>query len=222
MAMVFGCLDYAAWGQNQPYGMTERLRNVSLVLELEKGVPPATISTSGLFSDIAAQTPAPRLILYSVNAELWSDGAYKTRFLALPGEADVEFSRDEFWHFPANTVLVKNFYLEFTKGDPASRQIVETRFVVKVGTSEEWRGFRYKWNDDPSDAVLLRDRETLAFFIEDPEAEGGFAEQITCFSALKITSYVIPKLLGGSWDCKRRRSIAYAIKTARWITSCVH
>ena len=121
MAMVFGCLDYAAWGQNQPYGMTERVRNVSLFLELEKGVPPATISTSGLFSDIAAQTPAPGLIPYSVNAELWSDGAYKTRFLALPGEADIEFSRDEFCHFPANTVLEEKFYLQFTKGHPASR-----------------------------------------------------------------------------------------------------
>ena len=205
MAMVFDSLDYAPWVQNQPYGMTERVRNVSLLIELEQGVAPATISASGLFSDIAAQTPAPGLIPYSVNAELWSDGAYKTRFLALPGEADVEFSRDEFWHFPANAVLVRNFYLEFTKGDPASRQIVETGFLVKVGTSEEWRGFRYKWNDEASDAVLLRDRETLAFFIEDPEGEGGFAEQSTCFPALKITSYVIPKLLGGSWDCKRRR-----------------
>ena len=100
MAMAFGCLDYAAWGQNQPYSMTKRVRNVSLFLELEQGVPPATILTSGLFSDIAAQTPAPGLIPYSVYAELWSDVAYKTRFLALPGEADIEFSRDEFWHFP--------------------------------------------------------------------------------------------------------------------------
>lgn len=188
MAMVFGSLDYAAWGQNQPYGMAERVRNVSLLIELEQGVPPATISASGLFSDIAAQTPAPGLIPYSVNAEFWSDGAYKTRYMALPGEADIEFSRDGFWQFPANAVLVKNFYLEFTKGDPASRQIVETRLLVKVGTSEQWRGFSYKWNDDASDAVLLRDRETLVFFIEDPEAEGGFAEQ----------SYLFP----GPEDCK--------------------
>ena len=117
-----------------------------------------------------------------------SDGFYKTRFLALPGEADIEFSRDEFCHFPANTVLEEKFYLQFTKGHPASRQIVETRFLVRVGTLEEWGGFSYKWNDDASDAVLLRDRETLAFFIEDPEAEDGFVEQ----------RYLFP----GPEDCK--------------------
>ena len=95
-----------------------------------------------------------------------SDGFYKTRFLALPVEVDIEFSRDEFWLFLANTVLVENFYLEFTKGDPASRQIVETRFLIKVGASEQWRGFSYKWNDDSSDAVLMGDRETLAFLFK--------------------------------------------------------
>ena len=94
------------------------------------------------------------------------EGAYDTRYLALPGEADIEFSRDEFWLFLANTVPVKNFYLEFTKGDPASRQIVETCFLIKVGTSEQWRGFSYKWNDDSSDAVLMGDRETLAFLFK--------------------------------------------------------
>ena len=94
------------------------------------------------------------------------EGAYDTRYLALQGEADIEFSRDEFWHFPANVVLVRNFYLEFTKGDPASRQIVETRFLVKVGASEQWQGFSYKWNDDSSDAVLMGDRETLAFLFK--------------------------------------------------------
>ena len=57
-----------------------------------------------------------------------------------------------------------------------------------MGTSEKWRGFRYKWNDDASDAFLLRDRETLAFLTEDPEAEGGSAEQ----------SYLFP----GPEDCK--------------------
>ena len=105
-------------------------------------------------------------VLVADQCGIVSDGFYKTRFLALPGEADIEFSRDEFCHFPANTVLEEKFYLQFTKGHPASRQIVETRFLVKVGTLEEWRGFSYKWNDDASDAVLLRDRETLAFLFK--------------------------------------------------------
>jgi uncharacterized repeat protein (TIGR03806 family) len=167
----------ALQGQEQPYGLDKRVPNNSLLIDLAAGPPPPTVSASGFFSDIAAQTPAPGLIPYGVNAGLWSDGAYKTRYLALPGTSQIEFSAEGYWDFPPNSVLVKNFYLELVKGDPQSRQIIETRFLVKKGESDEWAGFSYQWNEDASDAVLLEDSETLSIFIVDPEAPDGFAEQ---------------------------------------------
>lgn len=176
LGVVFASSTHFAWAQAKPYGIAEREPNLSLLIDLESGLPPATISASGLFSDVAAQTPASGLIPYAVNSQLWSDGAYKTRYLALPGEAQIEFSPAGFWRFPAHSVLVKNFYLQFVKGDPASREIVETRFLVKVGNTEQWRGFSYQWNEDASDAILLADRATQTFFIEDSEAEDGFLE----------------------------------------------
>jgi len=174
--MSVGSLTNVAAGQVQPYGLVERVPNTSLLIDIENGLVPTTISASGLFSDVAAQTPVPGLIPYSVNSEFWSDGASKTRYLALPGEAQIEFARDGIWRFPDNSVLVKNFYVEFIKGDPVSRQIVETRFLVKVGATDAWRGLSYKWNDDASDAVLLPDREILPLFIEDPDAVDAFSE----------------------------------------------
>ena len=174
LAVVLSGLIDALWAQ--PYGLTERVSNRSLLIDLEAEGPPPTISASGLFADIATQKPAAGIIPYGVNSKFWSDGIYKTRYLALPGEARIGFSRDGGWQFPANTVLVKNFYLEFVRGDPTSREIIETRLLVKVGTLQQWRGFSYMWNEDGSDAELLADSERLSFIIEDPDRDDGLAE----------------------------------------------
>lgn len=178
-ALALGALLAAspALAQDAPYGLDQRVPNTALLIDLGQGPPPETISASGAFSDPASQTPAPGLIPYGVNSELWSDGAYKTRYLALPGTERIQFSPDGAWVFPANTVLVKNFYLELVKGDTSSRQIIETRFLVKKGATDEWAGFSYQWNDDASDAVLLDDSETLSVFVEDADAPDGFTEQ---------------------------------------------
>ena len=177
-AIFLGLLAHStAHAQTAPYGIETRLANTSLLVDLSQGPPPATLAASGLFNDTAAQTVAPGIIPYGLNAELWSDGAFKTRYFALPGTSQIEFSRDGAWQFPPNSVLVKNFYLEFVKGDPASRQIIETRLLVKVGASEEWKGFSYQWNDDASDAVLLRESAQQTFLIVDPQAPDGLVQQ---------------------------------------------
>ena len=46
---------------------------------------PAALSQTGLFASTRDQQPAPGVIPYSVNAELWADGATAERFLAVPG-----------------------------------------------------------------------------------------------------------------------------------------
>ena len=134
---------------------------------------PATISSSGLYADVARQILSPGIVPYSVNAQLWSDGAHKTRFIALPGTEQIEFSRDGHWTFPPGTTLVKNFYLELEKGDPAGRRIVETRFLIRRESGEAWDGFSYRWNEEGTDAVLLEGSDTRTVTIADPDAPGG-------------------------------------------------
>ena len=63
----------------------------------------------------------PGVIPYSVNSPLWSDGAHKERFLAIPhkagqGHADRASARNRGWDFPDETVLVKSFALETDAG----------------------------------------------------------------------------------------------------------
>ncbi len=128
---------------------------------------PQSISESGLYSDIDSLTPSPGLIEYTVNSQLWSDGAFKTRFLALSDTSKIIFSKNEHWQFPDNSVVVKNFFLDMKKGNPETRKMIETRFLVKREDSEQWDGYSYLWNDEETDAVLLDSSHTRLFEIQE-------------------------------------------------------
>jgi len=142
------------------------------------GKVPNTISASGLYSDITTKSVSPGIIPYSVIAPFWSDGASKERFLALPGTEQLGFSPEGNYEFPANSVLVKNFFLEMVKGEPESRKLVETRFMVKRQSGELWDGFSYQWDENETDATLLPVGLDKTFTITDPSAPGGSYQQI--------------------------------------------
>ncbi|MFO0844859.1 MAG: PQQ-dependent sugar dehydrogenase [Gemmataceae bacterium] len=128
---------------------------------------PRRLSATGLFASTKDLTPGPGLIPYSVNAQLWSDGAAKERYLAVPGEGKIEVDTVIYpdgpgaprgWRFPDGTVAVKTFFLDTEAG----RRRLETRLLhfEHLGGSEEvgdqyWRGYTYVWNDEQTDAVLL-------------------------------------------------------------------
>jgi uncharacterized repeat protein (TIGR03806 family) len=101
------------------------------------------------------------VIPYEPSAKLWSDGAGKERYIALP---DFDFAGPDYaqigyrqaggWDFPDNSVLIKNFFLPNVAGlAPGQVKRVETRLLYK--NSGEWHGFSYEWNDQETDAVLL-------------------------------------------------------------------
>ena len=115
---------------------------------------PRKLSESGLFQSVKGHVVQPALIPFSVNAPLWSDGASKTRYIAIPGEdPKIEFKPSHAWGFSNETVLVKSFALELTEGDPKSQRWIETRFLTKQ--QGEWIGYSYQWNDDQTDAMLV-------------------------------------------------------------------
>ena len=120
-------------------------------------VPPSTfprkLSASGLFAHVPTHRMTPGVIPYSVNAPFWSDGLHKERFVALPADGTVGYTRTRGWNFPDRTVIVKSFALETEEAAPASRKWVETRFLTKQGG--EWVGYSYRWNDAGTDAELV-------------------------------------------------------------------
>ena len=157
---------------------------------------PRKLSETGLFASVKDHEPAPGVIPYTVNAALWADGAEKDRFLAVPGDAKIEFDTMTYpqpapgappgWKFPDGTVLVKTFSLEMEVGNPASRRRLETRLLHherlagdEVIGDQYWRGYTYLWNDDQTDATLLEDPNGLdrTFTVIDRDAPGGTRQQ---------------------------------------------
>jgi uncharacterized repeat protein (TIGR03806 family) len=125
--------------------------------------PPATLSATGLFADVAALTAVPGLLEYAVNAELWSDGATKRRWLGVPGTARIGFTASGAWTFPVGTVAVKHFAIDVAGG--ASRRL-ETRVLLHQVSG--WAGFTYRWRADGLDADLVADAgETATYDVDD-------------------------------------------------------
>src|SRR5205085_1649523 len=106
---------------------------------------PTKLSETGLFASVKDHVPAPGLIPYSVNSPLWSDGAAKERFIAIPGDGKIDVMPTRGWNFPEGTVLVKTFSLD--------NQRIETRLLTKQ--QGQWVGYSYQWKDDQSDADLV-------------------------------------------------------------------
>ncbi len=114
---------------------------------------PARLSETGLFKSVKDHEPEAGLIPYSVNAPLWSDGADKERFMALPGESRIDYTSEHGWNFSDGAVLVKTFSLRMRAGDPASRRRMETRLLTRQ--RGEWYVYSYIWNDEQTDATLV-------------------------------------------------------------------
>jgi uncharacterized repeat protein (TIGR03806 family) len=169
-------LRIVAWGQDAD-GEVVALNFIDGgIWQLAKAPPPdknapefpRKLSETGVFASTKDHTPARGLIPYSVNAELWSDGASKERFIGLPGDSKIEFETVTYpqpapgsvpgWRFPDGTVLVKTFSLGT---EPGKKRRLETRLLVaeRVGGTEEygdqvWSGYTYIWNDEQTDAEL--------------------------------------------------------------------
>lgn len=116
---------------------------------------PGTLSETGLFSSVKDHQPAPGLIPYDVNVPLWSDGAAKERFLALPRNSSVVFNEKNQWEFPVGTVIVKTFFLQTDTTNSEKRRRLETRLWLQ--SPRGWEGYTYLWNDEQTEATLLAD-----------------------------------------------------------------
>ncbi|MDP5060314.1 MAG: PQQ-dependent sugar dehydrogenase [Maribacter sp.] len=123
--------------------------------------PPKQLSQLNVFSDLENLTPVEGLIPYDVNAPLWSDGAAKKRWIALPNNGDyntdleqIGFEREGNWKFPSGTVLIKHFDLPINANNRNEVIKLETRFMVFTEDNKAY-GVTYKWNEEQTDAYLI-------------------------------------------------------------------
>lgn len=110
---------------------------------------PNLLSETGCFNTVEKTHPQG-VFEYSVNSELWSDGANKLRAFAIPDDSVIELHTDGDFEFPIESILIKHFLSESA--------YLETRFLIRHATG--WKGYSYEWNDAQSDAVLLDEGKT--------------------------------------------------------------
>jgi uncharacterized repeat protein (TIGR03806 family) len=122
------------------------------------GAMPRLLSQTGAFSDARHLIANRSLIPYDLIVAFWSDGAVKSRWVAVPNQK-IRFSATEEWQFPPGTVFVKHFELPTDESNPGVRRRLETRLLVRDDMGGVY-GVTYRWRADGSDAELLPDGAT--------------------------------------------------------------
>jgi uncharacterized repeat protein (TIGR03806 family) len=150
-----------------PYGLNSR-PTVQPYLQLPgqaDGALPRLLSQTGAFKDVSNFTPDGGLVPYDLIVSFWSDGAAKTRWVAVPENKKVKFAPTGEWIFPRGTVFVKSFEMATNELIPNLKRRLETRLLVCDAEGGVY-GVTYKWRADNSDADLLETNLTELISIQ--------------------------------------------------------
>ncbi len=111
------------------------------------------LSEYGFFSDLPNQVPNPGVIPYDLNTSLFSDYAYKKRFIQIPNGKVMVYNDSVAFEMPVGTRIIKTFYYPRDERKPEKGNLLlETR--VLLHEVEGWVALPYIWNDEQTDAYL--------------------------------------------------------------------
>ena len=143
---------------------------------------PSRLSDWGMLIRADGQLVAgDRVEPYDLNTPLFSDHAGKYRTVWMPEGASAQYSADDVFDFPVGTVITKTFYFPVDEngqlgrgdltGSPAMLDLdrvhlVETRILVRREAG--WDALPYVWNDDQTEAVLMRTGDAQQFTLSAP------------------------------------------------------
>lgn len=142
------------------------------------------LACTGLYADFASKTVAPEAKLYVPGTPFWSDGAEKTRYLALPPGQKIDTTDMDAWKWPVGTKVWKEFKLGGKR--------VETRHYHKT-KADTWVRTTYRWDATESRATRLDKGETLADGYEIPDIQKcdtchyGGADQLLGLDAVSLS-----------------------------------
>ncbi|MGB1248201.1 MAG: hypothetical protein ACPG4Z_04900, partial [Chitinophagales bacterium] len=117
-------------------------------------IPHNNLSTYNFFEGkINDLLPQEGVLPYDLNTPLFSDYAYKSRFVWMPDGTSAAYDPKETFDFPLGAVLIKSFYYPegFAKPE-GERRIIETRLLINQ--EDGWNAYPYVWNDEQTDATL--------------------------------------------------------------------
>jgi hypothetical protein len=114
--------------------------------EVEKSLDglPDSLTCTGLYRDFRKKKMARQMREYAPAFRLWSDGADKRRWMALPEDTTIDATSNSEWRFPIGTKFFKEFSVDGRR--------IETRLFQKT-RGDHWARASYAWNEDETDAV---------------------------------------------------------------------
>ena len=146
---------------------------------------PQTLSTTGIFRDVAKQISAAGVVEYQINANHWADGTHSRQWIAIPGDAQLGIFEKSNWQtgdtqgrfdFPPDSVIVKTVSYHSDPNDPSTQRHLETQILHRY--IDDWRAYNYVWNDQQTDAVLQDDVAVdRKIKIKDASAQSGVRTQ---------------------------------------------
>ena len=112
---------------------------------------PGRLSETGCVLTSDPSQPESGMIPYGLIAPFWSDGADKTRWLAIPDGTSVTVAANGRLEFPSGSVLLKQFHL--------NGNLIETRLLMRHPDGV-WAGYTYEWDAALQDGVLVTGGKT--------------------------------------------------------------
>ena len=109
---------------------------------------PKKLSATGLFTSLRPLKPAAHVSPYDLAVPFWSDGAEKTRYLAIPEGAKLGYRDEGPLELPVGATLIKNF-----EGRQMGRPwMLETRLIRR--TEQGFEAASYLWDPRAGEATL--------------------------------------------------------------------
>lgn len=165
-----GITSFGVDAEGELYLLTLGAQSKVLRLEAVNDVlnVPRRLSEVGIFRDLSRREPIDGFVGYTVQSPLWSDGASKHRWLALPEGETIGYRPDSAWQFPEGSVFVKHFEMALDEREPARFTPLETRLFV-AGSGGNYYGITYKWNADGTDAEAVTEPAVEALELVDAD-----------------------------------------------------
>jgi len=142
--------------QNQPEKTVPIAKKVSgySLLKQAKSNEKQWLSDYDFFEyPLAELSPKARIFPYDLNSALFSDYAFKKRFIYLPEGTKMEYKKEGALHFKPGSIIIKNFYYPKDFNTPEdSIRLIETRLLIRETTG--WKPLNYVWSEDQKDAKL--------------------------------------------------------------------
>lgn len=145
VALVTGLLSVHRWAPNASR-QTPASDNAQPRPSVTNEVAPLPrlLSGTGLYRAGSTTEIAPEILTYSPQYPLWSDGATKRRFIAIPPGTSIDATDPDHWQFPIGT----RFWKEFSFGERT-----ETRYIERLRDGS-FRYASYVWDAALGDARL--------------------------------------------------------------------